>query len=274
VNPSLLLTLVGALGLGGGTALLVHLVTGSHGNRTPKVRRAGATAGLGMARLGDRSRRDALGEVAGDDDSVRRLLRRQGITVTLATVAVGALVAGGPSLGTMLAGFAVIAGAWQFPLITARRAERERRAAVDRELTRALPELVMGVEAGLSLDAVMTRYANRHRSALADEFGRVTLSVNAGATRRDAVGEMAERTPTPIMRAFASAVEQNLVLGTPLATVLRTQAETVRRHRRQAAETRAASVSMKMIFPTVFCILPLLMVVVVGPAIVRLIEVL
>ena len=86
--------------------------------------------------------------------------------------------------------------------------------------------------------------------------------------------ELAERTPTPIVGAFVSAVEQNLVLGTPLAAVLRKQAETVRRHRRQAAETRAAAVSMKMIFPTVFCILPVLMIVVVGPAIVRLVEVL
>jgi len=56
--------------------------------------------------------------------------------------------------------------------------------------------------------------------------------------------------------------------------VLRQQAATARRQRRQAVEERAAKVPMKMIFPTVFCILPVLMIVVVGPAIVRLVHVL
>jgi tight adherence protein C len=98
--------------------------------------------------------------------------------------------------------------------------------------------------------------------------------LQAGRTRRQVIDELSRRNPTPIIRSFAAAIDQNQTLGTPLAAVLRKQAETTRRHRRQAAETRAAAVSMKMIFPTVFCILPLLMIVVVGPAIVRLMEVL
>jgi tight adherence protein C len=260
----------GAFAVGVGAALLVRLVTASGSGR---VRRS-STTGCVSRVPGDRGRRDALGPVNGSDTTLRRLVRRQAVAALVATLLVAALVAGQPSATTALAGLAVIAGAWQYPLIVARRHERERRTATDRELTRALPELVMGVEAGLSLDAVMNRYANRHQSALGDEFRHLALTVNAGATRQGALRELAERTPTPIVRAFVSAVEQNLVLGTPLAAVLRSQAETVRRHRRQAAETRAASVSMKMIFPTVFCILPLLMVVVVGPAIVRLVEVL
>lgn len=260
----------GALAIGTGASLLVRLTMHSGVGR---VRRAAAVA-RPTSVPGDRARRNALGPVDGDDGALHHLLRRQAITATAATLLVAVLVAGQPSATTALAGLAVIAGAWQYPLIVARRHERERRTVTDRELTRALPELVMGVEAGLSLDAVMNRYANRHRSALGDEFRHLATSVNARATRQEALRELADRTPTPIVRAFVSAVEQNLVLGTPLAAVLRSQAETVRRHRRQAAETRAASVSMKMIFPTVFCILPVLMVVVVGPAIVRLVEVL
>jgi tight adherence protein C len=73
---------------------------------------------------------------------------------------------------------------------------------------------------------------------------------------------------------FTLAVAQNQSLGTPLASVFRQQAATIRRHRRQAAEASAAKLSMKMIFPTIFCILPVLMIVVVGPAIIRLLEVL
>jgi tight adherence protein C len=73
---------------------------------------------------------------------------------------------------------------------------------------------------------------------------------------------------------FTLAVAQNQSLGTPLAAVFRQQAVTIRRHRRQAAEADAAKLSMKMIFPTIFCILPVLMIVVVGPAVIRLLEVL
>lgn len=275
-------TLVGALAVGAGAAMFVRLLlAGAGAHLLPTVTpRAGAQAPpvAGSPRrhrvLGARSRRDALGPVLGDDIAQRTLLRRQAVGAMLATAIVALLVAGQPSVTSVMAGLAAVAGAWQYPLIVARRRERERRTVTDRELTRALPELVMGVEAGLSLDSVMGRYADRHRSPLGDEFRRLALVVDAGSTRRDALRELSERTPTPIVAAFVSAVEQNLVLGTPLAAVLRKQAETVRRHRRQAAETRAAAVSMKMIFPTVFCILPVLMIVVVGPAIVRLVEVL
>jgi tight adherence protein C len=71
------------------------------------------------------------------------------------------------------------------------------------------------------------------------------------------------------MSMFVSAVQQNQKLGTPLAVVLRQQGETARRLRRQAVEEHAAKLSLKMIFPTVFCILPTLLVVIVGPAIRR-----
>lgn len=275
-------TTVGALAVGAGAAMFVRLLlAGAGAHLLPTVTpRAGAQAPpvAGSPRrhrvLGARSRRDALGPVLGDDIAQRTLLRRQALGAMLATAIVALLVAGQPSVTSVIAGLAAVAGAWQHPLIVARRHERERRTVTDRELTRALPELVMGVEAGLSLDSVMGRYADRHLSPLGGEFRRLALVVDAGSTRRDALRELAERTPTPIVAAFVSAVEQNLVLGTPLAAVLRKQAETVRRHRRQAAETRAAAVSMKMIFPTVFCILPVLMIVVVGPAIVRLVEVL
>ena len=140
------------------------------------------------------------------------------------------------------------------------------------ELSDALGELVMGVEAGLTLEAVMGQYALRHRTALADEFGFVLDRVSVGVPRTVALDQMRERTPTPGVSMFVSAVQQNQKLGTPLAGVLRQQGETARRRRRQAVEEHAAKLSLKMIFPTVFCILPTLLVVIVGPAIVRLVE--
>ena len=220
------------------------------------------------------SRADALGPVAGSADHVAQLLRSQLIYASITAAITVMLMVANRSVTSILAGGVAIAGAWQLPLITARRVETARCASVDRELTSALGEIVMGVEAGLTFESVITFYSQRHATPLSTEFAHLSQLLQAGRTRRGAIAELTSRNPTQIVRSFAAAIEQNQTLGTPLATVLRKQAETTRRHRRQAAETRAAAVSMKMIFPTVFCILPLLMIVVVGPAIVRLMEVL
>jgi tight adherence protein C len=80
---------------------------------------------------------------------------------------------------------------------------------------------------------------------------------------------MLERTPTSGMQMFVAAIRQNQRIGAPLATVLRQQAATARRRRRQAIEEHSAKLAMKMVFPTVLCVLPALMIVVVGPAFIR-----
>ncbi|MDA3015532.1 MAG: type II secretion system F family protein [Actinomycetota bacterium] len=274
------MSLVGVLMVALGATLATRTLVDARQRRIALTPSMAVSAGESSERVnrsgvpGGQSRREALGLVEGTPESIQRLMRRQ-VTSTVITGAVVAMLVGSqPTAVGALAALGAVAGAWQIPLISARRRESERRTAVDRELTDAIGEMVMGVEAGLTLDAVITRYAERHRNALADEFRHFGGTLRAGRPRTDALAELRGRTPSPIMRSFVSAVEQNMVLGTPLAAVLRKQAEVTRRHRRQAAETRAAGVSMKMIFPTVFCILPVLMIVVVGPAIVKLVDVL
>ena len=227
----------------------------------------------GAARL-NRSRVDALGLVSATPERVQRVARTQWAAISIVGAFVMLLAAADPTPATISAALIAAGGAWQVPLIVARRRESERTRLLDRELGDALGELVMGVEAGLTLEAVMVRYAQRRTSPLGTEFEHMTQSVQLGTTRRDALTAFTTRNPSPTVRLFSAAVEQNQTLGTPLGNVLRQQAATIRRHRRQAAETDAAKLSMKMIFPTVFCILPVLLIVVVGPAIVRLMEVL
>jgi len=117
---------------------------------------------------------------------------------------------------------------------------------------------------------VMSQYAKRHDTDLSDEFTRVLNQIAVGTGRTEALKEFSERTPTPEVIGFVTAVQHNQRIGTPLAEILRQQARTARRRRRQAVEEQAAKLSLKMIFPTVFCILPVLLIVIVGPAIVRL----
>jgi len=217
---------------------------------------------------------EATGIVFGTDRELARIARQQLVaTISLSALAV-MLFLSSPSSTTALAAIPMVLLGWKGPLIVVRARETSRRRAVEVELVDALGEMVMGVEAGLTLDVVMLRYAHNRSTPLATEFRSVLDRIQLGAPRVEALAAMADRTPTPIVRMFAAALVQNQRLGTPLASVLRQQAATARRQRRQAVEERAAKVPMKMIFPTVFCILPVLMIVVVGPAIVRLVHVL
>ena len=215
---------------------------------------------------------DAVGPVYGTDAGLRRVVALQ-LTLAFSCFAlVVLLVSSSPEPASVVAGVALIAASWQVPLLLARGRERRRRRLIDFELSDALGELVMGVEAGLTLEGVMNLYAKRRDTPLASEFRLVLDSVNIGNTRSDALKDFERRSPTPGIRMFVSAVQQNQRIGAPLAGVLRQQAETARRRRRQLVEEHAASLSLKMIFPTIFCILPTLMIVIVGPAVIRMIE--
>lgn len=215
---------------------------------------------------------DAVGSVRGNSEGLRSVLRQQIIATSVALVAGVALLIWLFSWTNLVLAFVVVAAAWQIPLVVARAREKHRRESFDLELSDALGEMVMGVEAGLTLEGVMNLYSQRHRTSLGSEFAYVLDRINLGETRMVALREFHERTPTPGVRMFVAAVQQNQRLGTPLASVLRRQGKTARRQRRQAVEEYSAKLSLKMIFPTVFCILPVLMIVIVGPAIIRLVE--
>lgn len=227
------------------------------------------------SRLGDRRRRillEAVGPVGGTDSGLRSVARRQNIAALVVGFLGLIVVVSEPTTTNVFASIFLVAASWQFPLIISRSREKKRRQSMDLELSDALGEMVMGVEAGLTLEAVMNLYARRHRTHLAREFEIVLDRIGLAVPRVDALREMEERTPTPGVRMFVAAVQQNQKLGTPLAGALRQQGETARRRRRQSVEEHAAKLSLKMIFPTVFCVLPVLLVVIVGPAMVRLVD--
>ncbi|MBU3688714.1 MAG: hypothetical protein B7C54_12665 [Acidimicrobiales bacterium mtb01] len=161
---------------------------------------------------------------------------------------------------------------WQFPSLLRHQRELQRLRRLDLELIDTLGEMVMGLEAGLSFEAVLDAYSERRPSVLGVEFRTFLDDVRLGMSRLRAIQGFESRNPTPAVRLFVSAVQQNSKLGAPLAATLRRQAETARRQRRQAVEENAAKISLKMVFPTIFCILPVLMVVIVGPAVIRLVD--
>jgi tight adherence protein C len=256
-------SIASSLMFGGAAAIVVQQAPQFLHRKTKKIK-------IGAKRSA--SLREAVGLVRGTESGLQSVLRTQILSSLIASIIGILLVASSPTALMIVAAVVIVAAAWQVPLIINRSREQKRRNHFEIELSDALGEMVMGVEAGLTLEAVMNQYSLRHHSSLGSEFARVLDRINLGASRIAALEEFRDRTPTPGVQMFVSAVQQNQKLGTPLASVLRQQGQTARRRRRQAVEEHAAKLSLKMIFPTIFCILPVLLIVIVGPAVVRMID--
>jgi tight adherence protein C len=281
--------LLGIVCVGLAAAALVHALRPSPRNDDPTLSAdaelaqdqasvlEGVTAKAAQGRLSTRrfaSLEEAAGAVAVDDGALAGLARAQVLFATLLGAFGLLVVLSSPEPIAVVLTVVFVALGWKLPLILARSRETRRMETLDVELVDTLAELVMGVEAGLTLDVAMARYADRQTGPLAREFRFYLDQVQLGVQRSRAMQELVRRNPSATMRLFVSAVVQNQRLGTPLASTLRQQAATARRQRRQAIEEKAATIPLKMIFPTVVCILPVLMIVLIGPSVVRLLEVL
>jgi tight adherence protein C len=148
---------------------------------------------------------------------------------------------------------------------------KERQQSLERALPDAMDLLVTCVEAGLGLDAAMSRVAQElvlSSPTLADELNQTFLEVQAGVPRADSFRRLAERTGVEDLRSLAAMLIQTDIFGTSVARALRIHSDGMRVKRMQQAEEKAAMVSVKMTIPLVLFILPSLIAVVMGPAIV------
>jgi len=148
-----------------------------------------------------------------------------------------------------------------------------------KKLERGLPDvldlLVICIEAGLSLDQATARTAEELKTAqpeLCDEFGVLVLEQRAGRARSDAWKHLAERTAVESLRNLVSVLVQSEQFGTSVAKTLRQHADTLRAQRIQHVEEMAAKTTVKLVFPLVFFIFPALFLVVLGPAVLMMMD--
>jgi len=146
---------------------------------------------------------------------------------------------------------------------------QRRQHEIVRDLPDMLDMLTISVEAGLGFDAALAKLVRNSESALAEEFGRVLQQVQTGSSRKEALRDLAERVQVSELAAFTAAIVQADMFGISIAHTLHTQAGELRLRRRQHAEELAQKAPVKMVIPLVTCILPATMIVVLGPAAVR-----
>jgi tight adherence protein C len=146
-----------------------------------------------------------------------------------------------------------------------------RKKSIRKGLPDALDLIIVCAEAGLTIDRafrnVTQQLAIVHRN-LADELSLVTAEISAGLRRKEALDNLAIRTQEPEIRKFVSVVAQADRFGTSMGDALRAHADFMRVRRRQEAEEKASKVSVKMIFPIFFFIMPCMLLVTVGPAVI------
>lgn len=143
---------------------------------------------------------------------------------------------------------------------------RERQRRIRNTFPDMLDLLVVAVEAGMGLDAAMSRVADRMVGPLGEELRRTIQEIRLGRSRRDALFDLVMRTGIEEIGAFATAVVQAEQMGISMATVLRAQAGRMRDRRVFRAREQAQRIPVKIILPLFFFILPTLFLLLFGPA--------
>jgi tight adherence protein C len=173
------------------------------------------------------------------------------------------LLVGIPALGFFL------------PRFILKRKIRTRQHRITLALPDALDLTVICVEAGLALDQAMMRVGEDLHHAhpeLSDEFHLVNLEMRAGKPRSEALRNLAARTGVDDLRALVATLVQTDRFGTSVAQALRVHSDSLRTERRQRAEEAAAKTTIKMVIPLVLFVLPSIIFVTLGPAIIQLVR--
>jgi tight adherence protein C len=153
--------------------------------------------------------------------------------------------------------------------------KRGRQTTLRRALPDALDVLVICLEGGLSLPSALKRVASELRTAhpvLAYELNIVQREVQLGLSSGEALRQFADRTDLEELRMLASLILQSERFGASLVKALRVHAETLRQKRLFHAEEMAHKAATKVLFPTVLCILPGMFIVILGPAVIQIME--
>ncbi len=149
---------------------------------------------------------------------------------------------------------------------------KKRQKAVLLQIPDALDLLTISVRAGLGFDGALGKVVEKLKGPLTDEFRRALAEIRVGKSRREALRDIVPRTEVGALTNFIGAIIQAEQLGVSISKVLQVQSEQLRIERRQRAEEMAAKAPIKMLFPLVGCIFPSLFIVILGPAVILIVQ--
>ncbi|MBU3628870.1 type II secretion system F family protein [Polynucleobacter sp. AP-Reno-20A-A9] len=160
---------------------------------------------------------------------------------------------------------------YYLPDIWLSRKVKERKQQIFESLPNALDLMRVCISAGLGLDSAIERVGKElqiESKALAQEFHILNLELRTGATRENALKNLADRTGVEDIHALVAMLIQTEHFGTSISEALKVHADSLREKRALMAQEVAATIPVKMTIPLILCIFPALMVVLLGPAII------
>lgn len=155
-----------------------------------------------------------------------------------------------------------------FPRLVLRAIIKDRQEKIKASMPDVMDILCVSVQAGLSFDMALNKLVQKMKGPLIDEFEHLLQELRMGITRRNALNRLAKRCGIQEMQLFTAAIIQADRLGVGIAQVLEIQAENMREHRMARAKELAAKLPVKILFPTIIFIFPVIFIVVLAPALV------
>lgn len=159
-----------------------------------------------------------------------------------------------------------------FPYLIIRQKAFARKELIQNALPGFLDLIYVSVEAGLSFDMAIHRTMDKLKGPLSEEFGRTMEEIRHGRGRAQALRALAARVQLEDVQSFITAIIQAEELGSNIGNVLRVQSQTIRQLKKQRLEEKAAKIPTKMTFPLVLLMFPSLFIVILGPAVINIME--
>ena len=236
----------------------------------PALQRFGTLA----VRMSPSGKRLELGRklrAAGSNVRPQTLMIFKGTLVCLAAVMI-VLGAGAGAFPVVVGGLLVFVIGFMGPDFWLNGKVTRRREAMERMLPDTLDLLTVSVEAGLGFDAAVLKVCEKMHGPLIEEFDVMAREIRVGETRRQALRNLGDRVESNDIKSFARSIIQADEMGTSLGRTLKVQAQDMRVHRQLAAEEKAMKAPVKMLFPTVMFIFPAMFLVILGPAMLNIME--
>jgi tight adherence protein C len=210
----------------------------------------------------------------GIESIARFQLARVAVMAAGSVVGVVLCVVKGKSL--LLGGASGLLLGYIIPTIIVSRLAKSRKRKMVRELPDVLTVIVVSLEAGIGVSEVLRlvgRETQRQGKILGHELTMTSAQMAAGMSFEDTLKDFGTRTGVDEIRSLAALLIQSEKIGARLAPALRAAAELLNARRRMSAEEAARKTSIKMLFPLVFFILPAMLLVILGPAVIQLMAV-
>jgi tight adherence protein C len=148
----------------------------------------------------------------------------------------------------------------------------KRRELMESQMPDVFDMLSVNVEAGLGFEQALLHIINNFEGPLVDELTITSREMSMGRSRREALQLLGTRCDIDDMKTFTGAVIQAGKLGISLKNVLRTQADGIRQNRRSKIREKAMKISVKMLLPMVAFIFPVIFIMLMGPAAIKILD--